>query len=358
MGAFADLSSPQDLGDGWSISTPEAVGLDPERLCTVVGWLNALAGANVHSILVARRGLLAFEHYRSTANQPQGPQIRHDLRSVTKVVTGLLVGAALEKGYLLNLDAAIFSWFPEYADLRTAEKDGILVRHVLTMSSGIAWDEDVPISNPTHGEMRLWRTDDRLRTALEPACLTPPGAEWNYSGGSTEILGAILQRVTDKPLDELAHELLLGPLGVKDMEWVRHRDGSPSASGGLHLRSRDLAKIGQLVISRGTWEGRSLIAADWISESISPQIGAADRLFFYGCHWWLGRSLVHRKETTWAAGIGLGGQRLFVIPAHDLVVVITAGHYEDSMQAWLPMVILNRFILPAVRETAAAPPVP
>src|SRR5262249_37360935 len=152
--------------------------------------LDALAGANVHSILIARRGLLAFEHYRSSANQPQGSEIRHDLRSVTKVVTGLLVGAALEQGYALSLDAAICPWFPDYADLRTAEKDRILLRHVLTMSSGLAWDENVPISNPAHGEMRLWRAADRLRTALEPACLTPPGTEWNYSGGSTEILGA------------------------------------------------------------------------------------------------------------------------------------------------------------------------
>jgi CubicO group peptidase (beta-lactamase class C family) len=219
----------------------------------VVGWLDAVVGANVHSILIVRRGLLAFEHYRGSADRPQGPDIRHDLRSVTKVVTGLLVGAAIEEGHDLSLDRAIFSYFPEFADLRTSEKDRILLRHVLTMSSGLAWDENLPISNPNHGEVRLWHSADYLRTALEPACVTPPGAEWNYSGGSTEILGAILQKVTRKALDELARELLLGPLGITDVEWVRHRDGSPSASGGLHLRSRDLAKIGHLVANNGRW---------------------------------------------------------------------------------------------------------
>jgi CubicO group peptidase (beta-lactamase class C family) len=349
MDATAACSRPHDLGDGWSISTPDAAGLDPDRLRAVVGWLDALDGANVHSILVVRRGSIAFEHYRGTANQPQGPDVRHDLRSVTKVVTGLLVGAALEKGYELSLDAAIFSFFPEYADLRTPVKDRILVRHVLTMSAGLAWDENVAISNPNHGEVRLWHSADRIRTALEPACVAPPGAEWNYSGGSTEILGAILQKATGKPLDELAHELLLGPLDIMDVEWIRHRDASPSASGGLHMRPRDLAKIGLLVANHGAWRGRSLIAADWIREGTSPQIGASDRLFFYGYHWWLGRSLVERKEVTWAAGIGLGGQRLFFVPAYDLVVVMTAGHYEDAMQAWVPLVILNRFILRAVR---------
>jgi CubicO group peptidase (beta-lactamase class C family) len=340
---------PPDLGDGWSVSTPNAVGLDPGALYPVIGWLDGLPGANVHSVLVVRRGLLAFEHYRSNGDRAEGPDIRHDMRSVTKVVTGLLVGAALENGSALSLDAAIFSCFPEYADLRTPDKDCILLRHVLTMSSGLAWDENVPISNPNHGEMRLWRSADSLRSALEPACVTPPGAEWNYSGGSTEILGAILRKTTGKPLNELARELLFGPLHISDVEWIRHQDTTPSASGGLHMRSRDLAKIGQLVINRGIWGGRTLIAADWICDSLSPQIGASDRLFFYGYHWWLGRSLVQRKEVMWAAGIGLGGQRLFVVPAYDLVVVITAGHYDDPMQAWLPLVILNRFVLSAVR---------
>jgi len=115
------------------------------------------------------------------------------------------------------------------------------------------------------------------------------------------------------------------------------------------MRSRDLAKIGQLVAARGQWDGRTILPARWIAGSIAAQIGAADRLFFYGYHWWLGRSLVAGKELTWASAVGFGGQRLYVVPALDLAVVVTAGHYADAMQGWLPLVILNRFVLPAVR---------
>src|SRR5262249_1350195 len=125
-------------------------------------------------------------------------------------------------------------------------------------------------------------------------------------------------------------------------------DDSPAASGGLCMRPRDLAKIGQLVLSRGQWGTRQIISAEWIDDSIAPHIGASDRLYFYGYQWWLGRSLVRGREGIWASAVGYGGQRLFVIPALELVVVITAGHYEDLMQAWLPLVILNRYVLPAV----------
>src|SRR5262249_682596 len=140
------------------------------------------------------------------------------------------------------------------------------------------------------------------------------------------------------------------PLQIADTEWLPHVDGSPSASGGLRMRARDFAKVGQLVAGRGQWNGREIVPVQWIEDSITPQIGAADRLFFHGYHWWLGRWLIDRKELTWASAVGFGGQRLYVLPSLDLVVAITAGHYADTMQAWLPLVILNRYVLPAVRR--------
>jgi CubicO group peptidase (beta-lactamase class C family) len=255
---------------------------------------------------------------------------------------------ALERRDIPDLDARVLDYFPEYADLHTADKERITVRHLLTMSAGLDWDENVPITDPRHGEMRMWRAADHLRVALEPPMVAAPGEHWNYSGGCSELLGAILRKATGGTLDAFARDTLFAPLGIDDVEWIRHADGSPSASGGLHMRSRDLAKIGQVVAARGKWNGRAIVPARWIEASIAPQIGAADRLFFYGYHWWLGRSLIDRKELTWASAVGFGGQRLYVLPALELVVVITAGHYADGMQAWLPLVVLNRFVLPAV----------
>jgi CubicO group peptidase (beta-lactamase class C family) len=355
---MSNCAVPTPLSDGWPIATPEAADLDSRELCAAIAWLDQLSGSNVHSIVVARRGKLVFEHYRkgadwrSGATVPDavhGPQVRHDLRSATKSVTGLLVGIALERKLIRSLDEPVFQFFPEYGDLRTPEKDRIQVRHLLTMSAGLEWDENVPITDASHGEMRMWRSPDHLRTALEPRAVVAPGLDWNYSGGCTELLGAILRKVARKPLDEFAREALFEPLQITDVEWARHADKSPSASGGLRMCSRDLAKIGQLVVNRGRWQDRQVVPAQWIDDSIAPQIGAADRLYFYGYQWWLGRSLINRTQMTWASAVGLGGQRLYVVPSAELVLAITAGHYADGMQAWVPLIILNRYVLPSIR---------
>ena len=180
---------------------------------------------------------------------------------------------------------------------------------------------------------------------MESPLITKPGTVWNYSGGCTELLAAILERAVGRPVDEFARDALFVPLGIVDYEWARLKNGAPSASGGLRLRPRDLAKLGQLVLEGGRVGEQALLSEAWIGDALSPQIGAPDRLFFYGYHWWLGRSLVMGREVAWAAGMGLGGQRLYVVPDLGMVVVITAGHYADGMQAWLPLTILNRFIL-------------
>lgn len=361
--AFAQSAAcgvPAEVADGWTISEPDAVGLDPKGLCSVADWLDGAPRLNVHSILVVRRGALVFEHYRKGAderwrsplpNATHGPETKHDLRSATKSLTGLLIGLAHERRLIPSLDEPIFQYFPEYAELRTSEKDRILLRHLLTMSAGLDWDENVPDTDPIHGEMRMWRSRDHLRTALEPRVVPAPGQVWNYSGGCTELLGAVLQRLIGRPIDEFAHETLFKPLGITDVEWARHADGSPSASGGLRMRSRDLAKIGQVVVGRGQWKVRHIVSAQWIDDSITPYVGAADRLYFYGYHWWLGRSLLGRREVVWAAAIGHGGQRLFVVLALELAVVVTAGHYGDAMQAWVPLIILNLHVLPAVKQS-------
>ncbi len=346
----------------WTISSPESLNLETERLSEIARWLDTIPDSNVHSILVARNSSLAFELYRAgnderwrepLPNANHSTSTKHDLRSVTKVITGLLVGRALQQGLISSLDDPIFKYLPKYAHLCTAGKEHILVRHLLTMSAGLEWNENISAADPLHGEMRLWRSDDMLRTALEPRLEFAPGSVWNYSGGCTELLGSMLQNVSGRPIDEYAEETLFKPLSIRDVEWARHSDGTPSASGGLRMCSRDLAKIGQVMIDKGRWQNKQVVSAAWLEQSLTPQIGADDRLFFYGYHCWLAQSLVHGRVVRWAAGIGLGGQRLIVIPEFDMVVVITAGHYSDGMQAWLPLVILNRYILSAVKNNPA-----
>ncbi|HUY38166.1 MAG TPA: serine hydrolase [Candidatus Binataceae bacterium] len=313
----------------------------------------------MHAVLVARHGKLVFEHYFTGADERLGrpvgqvafgPETRHDERSMTKSVTDLIVGIAIDRGWIKSVDQSVMSFFPEYADLLTPEKNRITLRNLLTMSSGLEWHEfDTPYTSDKNSEIRMDTAPDPYRYALEQPVAAPPGEIWNYNSGSTELLGAILRKATGKPLDQLARSLLFEPLGIADVEWYKYAHGNPSAAAGLRLRPRDLAKIGQLVLQHGAWNGKQLVSAAWIDASTTPQINGF-LVFFYGYQFWLGRSLINKHEVDWAAAWGLGGQRMFIVPELDLVVVVNAGLYRSDMQAQVPLKILNQYVLKAAEK--------
>lgn len=348
---------PADIADGWRTATPATVGIDTSRLCAMVAWLDRFRASNIHSVLVVRKGVLAFEHYRTgndeawinpVPNAGHGPELKHDMRSVSKSITSLLFGIALDRKLIASIDEPALNYFPELAELRTPGKARITLRHLLMMASGLEWNENLPYTDPNNSEIAMFRSgQDRFRFALQPRLLAEPGSEWNYSGGCTELLGAVIRRASEKPLEEFARDVLFAPLGITDWAWHRYPDNTPAAASGLQLRSRDLAKIGQLVLEHGKWGDNQIVSENWIREATSPQIGPGDRVYFYGYQWWLGRSLVNRREITWSAAMGLGGQRLFIVPSLDLVCVLTAGHYADAMQYWLTLLIFNQHVLPA-----------
>ncbi len=347
-------SAGQDL---WKVGPPESAGLSSVTLCPMVKWLGDWKQSNVHAVLVARHGVLVFEHYftgsderlgRGVGEVAFGPETKHDERSVSKSVTSLVVGIAIDRGWIKGVNEPVLSFFPEYADLRTPEKNRITLQHLLTMSSGFEWHEfDVPYTSDANSEIRMDISRNPFRYALAQPMAAAPGTIWNYNSGSTELLGAVLRKATGKPLDQLARELLFEPLGITDVEWYRNAQGNPSAAAGLRLRPRDLAKIGQLVLQRGAWNGKQLVSALWIDAATTPQINGF-QLFFYGYQFWLGRSLVNRHEVRWASAVGLGGQRIFIVPELDLVMVLNAGLYQSDLQGTLPTDILNRFVLAAV----------
>jgi len=354
----SSCGTPTDIEDGWAAASPQDAGLDADRLCTLVRSLDGIRNGNIHSIIVARHGSLVFDHYRKgndqtwdqmRPNAEHGPTIKHDLRSATKSIVSLLIGIALDRKLIASIDEPIFSYFPEYAALSTPEKANIAIRHLLTMSSGLEWNENLPYTDPHNSEMAMLRSGDRLRFALQPPLVATPGIEWNYSGGCTELLGAVLSKISRKTIEEFANENLFTPIGIREWNWARYPDNIAAAASGLQLRPRDLAKIGQLVLQRGRWGGTQVVSEQWIADATAPQIGMNDRVWYYGYQWWLGRSLVNRKEVSWIAAHGLGGQRLFIVPKFDLVCLVMAGHYTDAMQHWLPLLLFNKFLLSAVR---------
>jgi CubicO group peptidase (beta-lactamase class C family) len=355
--AHVGCGAPTAAEDQWPVAAPETVGLDGAALCGMVKWLDDWKEGNVHAVLVARRGVLVFEHYfsgsdehwgRAAGDVNFGPETKHDERSVTKSVVALVLGIAIDRGWVNSVNEPVLSFFPQYSDLRTPEKDRITLRHLLTMSAGLEWHEyGIAYTDQANSQTLMDSARDPYRYVLEQKVVTAAGRSWNYSSGSTELLGAVLKKATGEPLDELARKVLFGPLGITDIEWHKDARGNPIASGGLRLRPRDLAKIGQLVLQRGAWNGAHVVPASWVDAATTPQINDPPSIS-YGYQFWLDRSNVGNREVAWAVGIGLGGQRLYIAPALDLVVVVNAGLYKSDLQGTVPWSVLSQYVLKAM----------
>jgi len=346
--------APAELDDGWRVARPEHQGMDGAMLRGIAARFAACEEARAHAVVVARHGALVYEHYftgedwrwtSSLGVVAFDAAVKHDLKSITKSVTSLLVGTALDRGWIDALDTPVFTYFAEHEDLRSSAKDRITLAHLLTMSAGLAWDERGAWDGPTNDERLMDESADPYRYVLERDPAVPPGRFFDYCGGPPTLLQAVIQKTSGKVLDAVAREELFGPLAITDVEWTRFPSGDVRGYGGLRLRARDLAKIGQLVLDRGAWQGKQIIRPEWIAASTAPRING-DGIFFYGYLWWLGRFLVERREIRWIAGFGNGGQRLYIVPRLDLVVAVNAGAYGAPQI--VGETVLKRHVLPAI----------
>ena len=341
--------------DEWQVASPESVGLDGAKLCALAARFEEWKEANLHGVVVMRHGKLAFEHYFRgfDLKARNGPGIidfntttTHDLRSMTKSVTALVLGVAIDRGIVADVDQSVLSFFPDYADLRTPEKDRITIRHLLTMSMGLAWSDDAPYTN----ENALNIAPDPYRYVLSLPVVEPAGSVWNYSGGATALIGGILTRATGKRFDLLAAALLFDPLRISDVTWTWLPNGDPKDWCCLWLRPRDMAKIGQLVLDRGRWNGARVVSETWIDAATAPQIKTTQGGFYYGYQFWLSASSVSGRQIDWIAARGQGGQRLLIVPTFDLVAVVTAGNYygNERLASLVPQTVLGDYVLPSV----------
>jgi CubicO group peptidase (beta-lactamase class C family) len=356
---------PEQTSDGWQTASLKEVGMDTGRMVDFMNDLAEYPDHWVHGIVVVKDGKLVFEEYFpgediDLSNLGQGlayatrdfdRDTLHSLASDSKSVTSILLGIAIDKGLVGGTQESMVSYFPDYADLCTGQKNQITLEHLLTMTSGIPWDEGYPYDDPRNDLTAMVSSDDPIAYVLGKTMVAAPGTHFIYNSGTANLLGEIIRRASGLTLADLAEQYLFAPLGIDAYAWYAFPNAPEMtvASSTLYLRPRDMAKIGQMYLDGGTWNGTRVVSESWVAQSTQEAVSTVESPVSsldpgYGYLWWRGTFPTGDTETYYAAG--WGGQFIFVLPEPRLVVALTAGGFEDGDYAPL-LQIVNDYVLPA-----------
>jgi CubicO group peptidase (beta-lactamase class C family) len=338
----------------WPESRPEAQGIDTAPLEALSAELKAGKHGYVDSMLVIRHGHVVFErsypqdyealfatapdkhrdlyNYYDPEWHPFYRKTRlHTMQSVSKSVTSALLGIAMARGELGGVDTPVAPFFEGYRvhadDPRFA---AMRLRDLLTMTSGIRWDEDtLPYTDPANNAAAMEASQDWVQYVLDQPMAEAPGKRFVYSSGVTELLAQVLKKATGLHADEYAEAHLFPPLGIWSFHWKRTPTGHPDTEGGLYLEPRDLAKLGLLYMNDGVWDGTRLLPVGWAASSTKAAVVADPKTGFeYGYQWWI--IPTKRGGPPVFAARGYGGQWLLVVPSLDLMAVFTGWNIWDK----------------------------
>jgi CubicO group peptidase (beta-lactamase class C family) len=305
--------------------------------------------AEITSVLVTTGDEIVHEAYYDGA----GADALRNTRSVTKTVTGMLVGIAVDRG-LLDVRSRVPAFFRDQAPFANPDKrkDAITVEDLLTMSSVLECDDWNSFS---HGnEERMYLVEDWVGFALDlpvrgfPSWATRPedaryGRSFSYCTAGVTLLGALLERVSGASVPELASEALFEPIGIMRAKWQFSPLGLAQTGGGLGLRSRDLERLARLYLRKGSWDGRPVVSEHWVAESIRPHARIDDRTE-YGYLWWL---RAYGDHASFGMS-GLGGNRVAVFPELDGVAVVTTTNFGRRDAHGLADRLITELVLPAL----------
>ncbi|MBI4585346.1 MAG: serine hydrolase [Planctomycetes bacterium] len=299
--------------EGWRVSTPERQGLDSGKLAETFDYIHD-HDLNIHSLLIIRNGYLVLE---ATFYPYDGSSV-HDVASVTKSVTTTLVGIAIDQGLIRIVREPVLNFFPGRPIAnRVARKEKMAVEHLLTMSSGL----DCHFESSERTLRDMMRSEDWIQFMLDLPMAEEPGRKFVYCSGGMHLLSGIISRAAGMDALSFARQQLFAPLGIGEAIWPADRQGMTHGWGDLHLKPRDMAKIGFLWLNRGQWDGRQIVSEKWVAESIRKH-QPTGKEEGYGYGWWV-------KPDFYEAS-GRVGQRIIVFPEKNLIAVFTGGGFEPG----------------------------
>jgi len=330
--------APDNLGDGWQVSTPDAQGMIAADLQRRLESLRTVSSPGMDGIVIVRNDRLVAEAYfNGYARDTQ-----HDMRSVTKSFTASLAGIAIEQG-LITLDDTLPQHIDRFAEFSNVDerKRSIRIIDLLNMQTGLNCDDGVESSpgNETH----MYRHDDWIKYILGVPMQTDPGTFASYCSGGVTVLGSIIATRSGQKLEDFARARLLDPLNMASVRWLHSPLGVTNASSAIQLRPRDAAKFGNLFLNGGRWYGVQVVPQTWIERTAERHTAIHGE--GYGWLWWKSSFQVRGSSQPGMYASGNGGNMIFVLPAERLVVVITASNYNRSSPS---MGFFRDSILPAI----------
>lgn len=276
-----------------------------------------MAESNAAGVMVLQGGKVRFEEYGLGLTATD----RWTSFSVAKSFTSTLLGAAIKEGHIDSIDDAVTKYIP---DLAGSSYDGVTVRHVATMTSGVAWNEDYTDPNSDVAQMNRFVLEYGPNALVEQMKRlgreATPGEKWNYKTGETNLLGLIVENAVGMSLAEYSHDKLIEPAGLEGgMFWMT--DPSNGNIGGccLSLRLADYARVGEFVRTGGMDANGNSVAPDgWFAKAGSPLVDFGNGGFGYGYQWW-----------TYPGGNfgaqGIFGQAINIVPESELVVAVISN---------------------------------
>ncbi len=360
---------PLQLNDGIQTETLKNAGIDEKMIRAMNDSIVNGNYPNIHSVLILHNNKLVYENYFPGIDVTRGVGFvgfkdhhrdsLHDVRSVTKSVIGALILIAHAKGKIKSLNQRVFDFFPEYSRYDTGMKRNITVQHLLNMAAGLEWNENISYMDPSNSETRMDTARQPEEFVLSRDLIDTPGKKFNYSGGCTQVLAAIVKKTTGLAADRFAEKYLFQPMNIKDYNWVKRRDGIPIAASGLRLRSRDMAKFGLLYLNNGKWNGKQIIPSHLVAQTLKSQISLpyADSILLYvgySNQFWIFKQNIKGELVDYVQGQGNGGQIIQLDTKNNLVLVVTAGNYNERNIRKSSFNIYPDFVYPSVTKAVTS----
>ena len=352
----------------WERSKPDTQGMNSDSLSAFSKKLASGELGYIDDMLVIRNGKIIFETsytndydslFRATDTKPNKynyydtewhPYYKksklHTMQSISKSFTSAAIGIAIKKGHLESVEQSIMPYFSEYNSSNPdTRRKNITIENLLTMTTGIAWDElSMPYTDTTSSCVQMEATQDWVRFVLNQPIAHDPGKKWEYSSGATMLLSHIITEATGRDLAEYLEENLFNKIGIKDYFWKHTDSGLTDAEGGLYLEPKDLAKFGYLYLNNGAWNGEQVLPQNWVENNLNKPLDTIWPSFKYGHQWWL---IPYGENQISMLASGLGGQRMLVIPEFNIIAVFTGWNiYETpALNSWMALhKILNSII--------------